>query len=248
MEAVKSYSFNGETKMNYAVSSSGMDMSMKMDMKMDGEGVVKSQQAHMNVDLDMEMLGQNIKTKSEAYAVEEDGKYVVYAKTEGGSAEEGWIKQESDTKIELEKMNNINIYKQIAEGEIEAVLSEGEKINGKDTYKLTAKLPGEIFQEVYTAMGSDTSAQMSAIDFTQASADCEIYIYKDTGYPARTYMDAKEYGENIFKQAISQTSSSDSITVTVDDFYVDITMDNYNTIDKIEIPADVKASAKEVTE
>lgn len=27
-----------------------------------------------------------------------------------------------------------------------------------------------------------------------------------------------------------------------------ITMDNYNTIDKIEIPADVKASAKEVTE
>ena len=61
-------------------------------------------------------------------------------------------------------------------------------------------------------------------------------------------MDAKEYGDSIFKQAASQTGSADNIAVSVDDFFVDVTMDNYNAIDKIEIPADVKESAKEVTE
>ena len=60
MDEVKSYSFDGETKMNYAVSASGTDMSVKMDMKLNGEGVVESKQVHMNADMDMEMLGQEI--------------------------------------------------------------------------------------------------------------------------------------------------------------------------------------------
>lgn len=248
MDEVKSYSFDGERKMNYAVSASGTDMSVKMDMKLNGEGVVESKQVHMNADMDMEMLGQEIKVKSEAYAVEEDGKYVVYTKSEGSGVEEGWTKQVTDTKIEFDKLNNLSVYKQIADGNIEAVLTEGEKINGKDVYKITAKIPGEIFQETFTALGSDSTSQFSTIDFSAASANCELYVYKDTGFPARTYMDAKEYGESIFKQAASQTGSADNIAVSVDDFFVDVTMDNYNAIDKIEIPADVKESAKEVTE
>ena len=249
MDAVKSYSLNGETKMNYSVSASGMDMSVKMDMDMTGEVVVESQQAHLKADVDMEMLGQNVQVKSEVYAVEEDGKYVVYTKSEGEGVDEGWTRQESVTKLELDKLNNINIYKQIADGKIEAVLSEGEKMNGKDTYKITTKIPGEIFQEVFTAMSSDTADEFSGMDFSQVSADCEIYIYKDTGYPAKTYMDAKEYGEKLFKQAMSQTESMEEISVSVDAFDVAFTMDNYNTIDKIEIPASViKEAAEAVVE
>jgi len=53
-------------------------------------------------------------------------------------------------------------------------------------------------------------------------------------------MDAKNYSENIFKQALTQSSeNTKDIEVTVETFDVDMTMDNYNTIDKIEVPAEV---------
>ena len=241
MEKVKSYSFDGDTKMNYSMSASGVDMSMNVDMNINGEGITDTNEAHVIMDLKMDMLGQDMSTKNEAYAVKEDGKYTVYSKSEGEGMDEGWQKSEDDTTtVEFESLNNMNVYKQIADGKIEAELSEGEKINGKDVYKLTCKIPGEIFQETYSAMGQDSSSGMAGIDFSQASADCDLYIYKDSGLPARTFMDAKEYGENIFKQAMSQSGSTTDATVTVENFEVDMTMDDYDKIDKIEVPADVK--------
>ena len=240
MENVKSYSFDGDTKMNYSMSASGVDMSMNVDMNINGEGIMDTHEAHVLMDLKMDMLGQDMSTKNEAYAVQEDGKYTVYSKSEGEGMDEGWQKSEDDSTIEFENLNNMNVYKQIADGKIDAELSEGEKVNGKDVYKLTCKIPGEIFQETYAAMGQNSSSGMEGVDFSQATADCELYIYKDTGLPARTFMDAKEYGESIFKQAMSQSGSTTDVAVTVDSFEVDMTMDDYNKIDKIEVPADVK--------
>ena len=241
MENVKSYSFDGDTKMNYSMSASGMDMSMNVDMNIEGEGILDTHEAHVLMDLDMQWLGQDMSSKNEAYAVQEDGKYTVYSKSEGTGADEGWQKSEDDTTtIEFENLNNMNVYKQIADGQIEAELSEGEKVNGKDVYKLTCKIPGEIFQETYAAMGQDSSSGMAGVDFSQATADCDLYIYKDSGLPARTFMDAKEYSENIFKQAMSQSGSTTDASVTVENFEEDMIMDDYNKIDKIEVPADVK--------
>ena len=240
MTDVKSYTFDSGSRMGYSMSASGVNMNMNMDMKLAGEGVVDSHNVHMTMDLNMSAMGQESTTKNEAYALEENGKYVVYSKTEGEGSDGKWTRAENDTVIEFDKLNNIDVYKEIADGKIEATLSEGEKINGKDVYKLTAVIPGELFEKAYAALGQDSSGGIAGMDFSSGTADCELYIYKDTGLPARTYMDAKNYSENIFKQALTQSSeNTEDIEVTVETFDVDMTMDNYNTIDKIEVPAEV---------
>lgn len=241
MADADSYSFDGDTQMKYAVASSGMSMDMDMDIKLSGEGVVDTHESHIVMDMDMSVLGQEQKITNESYTVEEDGKYMVYSKTEGTGSDGSWKKAESGSNVDFERLNNMNVYQKIADGEIEATLSDGEKVNGKDTYRLDAVIPGELFREVYSAMGQEATQGISEIDFSNANARCELYIYKDSGLPARTYMDAKEYGESIFKQAMSQAGSEAELEITVDEFDVDMTMDNYNNIDSIDIPTDVSS-------
>jgi outer membrane murein-binding lipoprotein Lpp len=248
MNDIKSYSFDTKTKIDYSVAAEGIDMTMKMDAVMEGETVTESKESHIKFDYNASMLGQEIKAENEAYAsIADDGSYVTYSKTEKDGEEGKWTKNESETPIDLDNIRNADIYKQIADGKINAVLTDGnDKVNGKDVYKIETTLPGEIFEEVYSNMyggGSETSDAFSGADFSKVNAKTELYIYKDSRLPARTYMDIREYGETLMEQAMSSGGSTQNYTMSFEDFSVDMTTDNYNTIDKIVIPDEVLKEA-----
>ncbi len=248
MNDIKSYSFDTKTKIDYSVAAEGIDMTMKMDAVMEGETVTESKESHIKFDYNASMLGQEIKAENEAYAsIADDGSYVTYSKTEKDGEDGKWTKNESETPIDLDNIRNADIYKQIADGKINAVLTDGnDKVNGKDVYKIETTLPGEIFEEVYSNMyggGSETSDAFSGADFSKVNAKTELYIYKDSRLPARTYMDIREYGETLMEQAMSSGGSTQNYTMSFEDFSVDMTTDNYNTIDKIVIPDEVLKEA-----
>ena len=248
MNDIKSYSFDTKTKIDYSVAAEGIDMTMKMDAIMEGETVTESKESHIKFDYNASMLGQEIKAENEAYAsIADDGSYVTYSKTEKDGEDGKWTKNESETPIDLDNIRNADIYKQIADGKINAVLTDGnDKVNGKDVYKIETTLPGEIFEEVYSNMyggGSETSDAFSGADFSKVNAKTELYIYKDSRLPARTYMDIREYGETLMEQAMSSGGSTQNYTMSFEDFSVDMTTDNYNTIDKIVIPDEVLKEA-----
>ena len=250
LDDIKSYSFNTGTKIDYSVSTEGMNMTMKMDGIMEGESITESNEAHIKFDYNASMLGQEIKSANEAYAIiNDDGSYVTYSKTTTDGETGKWEKNESDTEIDLDSMRNADVYKQIADGKIEAVLTDGnDKVNGKDVYKIDAVIPGELFEEVYSNMyggSSDTSDAFGGADFSKINAKTELYIYKDSHLPARTYMDIREYGESLMQQAMSSTGSSQDYTISFGDFSVDMSMDDYNKIDKILIPDEVLKEAEE---
>ena len=250
LDDIKSYSFNTGTKVDYSVSAQGMNMTMKMDAIMEGESVTESNEAHIKLGYNATMLGQEIKSENEGYAiVDKDGNYVTYSKTTTNGETGKWVKNESDTEIDLDSMRNADVFKQIAEGKIKATLTDGnDKVNGKDVYKIDAVIPGEMFEEVYSNMyggGADTSDAFGGADFSKINAKTELYIYKDSHLPARTYMDIKEYGESLIEQAMSSSGTSQNYTVSFGDFSVDMTMDDYNKIDKIVIPDEVLKEAGE---
>lgn len=250
MEDIKSYSFDTTTKVDYSVSAEGLNMSMKMDAVMEGETVTESKESHIKFDYSASMLGQEIESENEAYAfVADDGSYVTYSKTDANGEDGKWTKNESETPIDLDSMRNADIYKQIADGKIQAVLTDGnDKVNGKDVYKIETTLPGEMFEEVYSNMyggGSETSDAFSGADFSKVNAKTELYIYKDSRLPAKTYMDIREYGETLMEHAMSSGGSTQNYTMSFEDFSVDMTTDNYNTIDKIVIPDEVLKEAGE---
>lgn len=248
LEDIKSYSFNTATKIDYGISAEGKSLEMKMDGIMEGEAVTDSKEAHIKMNYNATALGQDMKMENEAYAVVDDNdKYITYSKTNSNGEAGKWKKNESSTQIDLDSMKNADIYKQIADGKIKAVLSEGnEKVNGKDVYKIEATIPGELFEEVYSNVygGADTTDAFSGADFSQINAKTDLYIYKDNHLPARTYMDIREYGESLMTQAMS-SATSQNYTINFGDFYVDMTMDDYNKINDIVIPDEVLKEAGE---
>ncbi len=252
MKDVKSYARDGGVNMKYGVSAEGTSMDMAAKTTIKGESVIDTKNTHINMDMDMSMMGQSYNMTNEAYGlVGEDGKYVTYTKTSNpltGDNDEKWEKNETESPIDFESLNNIDIFKQIAEGKIKCELSdENVQINGKDVYKITGTIPGEIFQEVFNNMysSSDTTSDVSNMDFSKASADAELYVYKDSLLPARTYMDAKSYMETILKESMAQSTSLEGLEFNIEEFNVDTTMDKYNEIEKIEIPAEVIKEAEE---
>ena len=252
MKNVKSYALDGGVNMKYGVKAEGQSMDMSVVSKIQGESVLESKNSHITMDMEMKMLGTDYKMTNEAYGlVAEDGKYVTYSKTNNpitGEEEAKWTKNETETAIDFESLNNLDLFNQIADGKIKAELSnETVQINGRDAYKITGTIPGEVFQEVFSSMyGSGENAEnVSTLDFSKASADAEIYVYKDSLLPAKAYMDAKSYMETILKESMAGNTSIENIELAIDEFNVETTYDKYNEIDKIEVPADVIKEAEE---
>ena len=249
LKEVKSYSFKTETKMDYTMSANGDKMDMKMDGIISGESVIDSKESHLKIDYNASALDQDLKMDNEAYIISEnDGSFVSYSKSNGNTESGKWIKSETKNNIDLESMKNSDIIDQIANGKIEASIADGSyKVNDKDVYKLEATIPGEIFEEVYSNMygGAQTSDAFSGADFSQIKAKTEIYIYKDSMLPARTYMDIKEYGEALIQQVIDNASTTQEVETSFGDFFVDMTINDYNQIDDIVIPDEVLKEAGE---
>lgn len=229
----------------------GSDMNMTMDTKAYKEGDQEVAYAEMEMDYKMTGLesiigagNSNQHVEYEVYSIgsSKDGKYTNYAKS---SDSEGWTKSEVNISVTLLSGQN-SIYKAIADGKAEAKLSDGTvKVNGKDAYKMEATLTGEMFQEALGGMNLTQAANMESLDLSDLSIPVTLYIYKDTKFPAKVEMDAKEFGEKLYSQMSASTMSVAGMEVNLKEFMIEMDFDDYNEVEKFTIPQEVIDTAVE---
>ena len=234
--------YSGETKSSgYSIT---MDLDMTMKTKGYTEGKVDTSYAEMEMEYKMTGLesligaeNSNKSLKYEAYSTgsREDGKFTNYVKTDDGN----WTKTEVSVPITLLDGQS-SIYKAIADGKAEAKLAEGtEKVNGKEAYKMESVITGDLFQNALGGVDMAQSAGMDSVDLSKLSIPVTLYVYKDTKYPAKVEMDAKEFGEQMYSQMTSSAVGTTGLEMNLKEFEIEMNFDDYNSVKKFTIPQDV---------
>ena len=119
----------------------GMEMTdgtdtMGLEMKMDLETILKTEDTHAKGEMNIEMMGSKIGTEIELYSVKEDDKYVTYMK-----AADQWTKRRKQTlRTVIPKMLLLEILKKIAEDNREKcrciyiVRKKKTEVDGKEMF------------------------------------------------------------------------------------------------------------------
>ncbi|MDD6716730.1 MAG: hypothetical protein PUF49_10215 [Firmicutes bacterium] len=212
----------------------GTDISMAMDLATDV--CSNPSVTHTKGTVSMSLLGQETSSDLELYSEETDGKYSIYSSSDGKT----W----TSTQQEMPKNEDLyprQVYEMIAGGDTNASLrGTTEQINGKEVYVIDVTLKGDLLKSAMQQTDTVMNGMMEdSSDAEDAAVPAQVYIYKDTMYPAGIAMDAEELGNAMIR---SLTGDMDA-GYTVKTYQVRSTFDNFDKTGKITIPEEIKAAA-----
>ena len=163
------------------------------------------------------------------------GTYTNYVKTD----DTDWTKYEVEVSQDLLKGQN-NLFTQIVEGKVKAELAKDTvKVNNKEAYEIDTEINGEMFQDLLGSMDTSQLMDLGDLELDKMTIPVTVYVYKDTKYPAKIDMDAKEFGEKLYNAMMGSMMSSVDMKITLNEFDVEYIFDNYNSVEKFTIPQDV---------
>ena len=235
---VNSFSFDEYFTIDANLSMYGQTTDMKQQGKGSGEIQINPEYAHLNLDLTSNSAGNSASANSESYISGIGADSKGYIRTNGGN----WRKDTSVTGIEfgtlLEQFIGKKVIESIATGETQASIeNNGGQVNGRDTYKLSANVNGELAG----ASLSDalSSLQATNTDWSSLYADMDIYIYKSEKLPAKICIKGDEFLEGVM--------AGMGIDCNVKEYFGEFTLDNYKMglFGDLEIPEDVLKEAGE---
>lgn len=214
-----------ELGMSYESESVGIGIDMDLEATNDPAA------AHADGSLDLESPDGSIGVNFEAYSVEEDGTYVVYAGSQGE-----WIKMEMD-EGDISTFGG-DLYSQLEDMHEDFELDEDlSEVEEKDCFKLTGDISGEYLadvmsenEEVMDEMGASDMLDMDAL--AEAKIPCTVEIYKDDILPARINMDLQDI--------LVTVMGEEGEDIEVSDFYIEITYVEYDKVKEIEVPDEAK--------
>ena len=250
----------GDITATYEVLNIGMNLDLKTDVDMEMTRDPKRRKG--TVSMGIGAAGQEQTINGEFYTdTAEDGSDVTYVSWNQGE----WIKktgepvEEADTeeaeenpiKIPDSLAKSVGLLKAMKDGSLAAELKEETvTVNDKEAYQISCMVGGELIKTMLLdemTDKDDSTMDMEAIDWGNVSIPVELYIYKESELPARITMDvtsiASQLVEKMFKEAMTDLPLDD-LRLDVNSYVVDITIDRYDEIEAIEIPADA-AAAKE---
>lgn len=117
---------------------------------------------------------------------------------------------------------------------------ESVNINGLESYELVGHMSGKDIMNIFDVRAVNELSGIEDIDMKElgrSKIPVLIYIYKDSELPAKIYVDMTDVLDNIYKEMDENT--------TVSNFTISIEYDNYNSIEPILVPEEVK---KEIDE
>lgn len=239
----------------------GMEMNLGIDNK--AEMTKDPERTKENNTLSVSGFGQNVNINYEQYTEKaEDGSKITYVRTEGtpwrksteqkqssedasgdGSADTGSADTGSGKKPSAFEM--IGLLQKAGDTLKDAELKqELVEINGKQAYQINASVGGNLVKELISqsnAGSGEKAIDFESIDWDSISIPTELYIYKESSLPARIKMDCAQLGGEILGNVIAEKTENtmlEGVDFEFKTFDVDITIDRYDEIGEIEIPAE----------
>ena len=247
----KTTSVKADIKVDYdgEVSMSGMGADVGIDADLELEAMTKTGVSHMKgtAGVTLPIVG-TYKTPVESYQQIEDDAVVVYATTDGSE----WTKsrRSRDSQGEDSSSGNnsqaiLGILQKIISGEVKAELAEDtEMIGGKEVYRMDITVSGALLDEMIKAVAAAQGKESELpgdLDLTGADADITLYIEKSTKLPVQMKIDCTALG-NVVMQRLFKDVVFDG---TTKQFIITVDFKEYNTLENLEVPEEVRSSAKE---
>lgn len=226
-ESVKSMKCNlvleAETATADAVSGVKMDLDMETDRK--------SETVHAKGQIEVNVQGGGYTLDTEIYQTEEKDETVSYT-----NIQNTWSRSPAkEAEIELSP----EIAEEIAE-EATSLTLEGDavEVNSKACYKLTGTIGGEVLEgiadpKMLNSLGLGGRLTEDVLERMQLP--CEIAVYKEEMLPARVYIDLKDSAAELIGSDENE----------INEYYLDLTILEYNTAEKVQVPEEVRAQAKD---
>ena len=230
-----------------AVESMAAEMTMEMDMDMNGEPMetttvasIRSQQNPLRMAMDMSMVmsdGTKI-DQMQMYALEEDGHLKTYMSTA-----DLWYAETMEMG-ELSQYNaeeNLDLY---LDNITETTAGREEEIDGTKTTKISGVITGDAMEEAIDGSGLTASAQSLGISEEMMAAmyeeldDLPISLWIDgEGYVRKYEMDMTEMMQKIMAESMkAMGASEEDLPVKIEKTVISMVCSEFNAIEEIEIP------------
>ena len=229
------------------VESMAAEMTMEMDMDMNGEPMetttvasIRSQQNPLRMAMDMSMVmsdGTEI-DQMQMYALEEDGHLKTYMSTA-----DLWYAETMEMG-ELSQYNaeeNLDLY---LDNITETTAGREEEIDGTKTTKISGVITGDAMEEAIAGSGLTASAQSLGISEEMMAAmyeeldDLPISLWIDgEGYVRKYEMDMTEMMQKIMAESMkAMGASEEDLPVKIEKTVISMVCSEFNAIEEIEIP------------
>jgi hypothetical protein len=230
------------------VSVMGIEADFTLQGDFDQEAAVDTGVSHLkgSVGTKLPLIG-DVSLPVESYQQVESSGITVYSSMDGTK----WAKSyqenaESENDDQWKDLKMVmGILHLISSGEIKAELAqETEMIGEKEAYRMDITISGEfmmqLLKEVAQAQG-DAADIPQDLDLTGADAEVVLYILKKEKLPARITIDCTALGNILTNKYIN----NDTISAKAQKFLITVDAIEYNTVNGLQIPEEVKASAVE---
>ena len=229
------------------VESMAAEMTMEMDMDMNGEPMetttvasIRSQQNPLRMAMDMSMVmsdGTEI-DQMQMYALEEGGHLKTYMSTA-----DLWYAETMEMG-ELSQYNaeeNLDLY---LDNITETTAGRAEEIDGTKTTKISGVITGDAMEEAIDGSGLTASAQSLGISEEMMAAmyeeldDLPISLWIDgEGYVRKYEMDMTEMMQKIMAESMkAMGASEEDLPVKIEKTVISMVCSEFNAIEEIEIP------------
>ena len=231
------------------VESMAAEMTMEMDMDMNGEPMetttvasIRSRQHPFRMAMDMSMVmsdGTEV-DQMQMYALEEDGHLKTYM-----SMADLWYAETVDMG-ELSQYNaeeNLDLY---LDNITEITGGKQEEIDGTKTMKISGVIKGEAMEEAIAGSGLTASAQSMGIseemmaEMYDEMKDLPVSLWIDgKGYVRKYEMDMTEMMQKIMRESMkAMGASEEDLPVKIEKTAITMVCGDFNAIAEIEIPAE----------
>ena len=233
---VKSVDMNIKMVMDMDTTTDGNTTNAKIDFDMNGKVITDPEVCMIDGKMDMSFLGMNESMNLKSYsAKEEDGSYTSYTYDESKSV---WVK--INTSIDKEGLGELANFESMNGIFDNFVLSEETTtVNNVNCHKLAGTVEGEDLSKMLGGVESLGSSFGDSIKGLKVNV--ELYVNAKDMVPVQIKLDFKD------SDISSSMGITDGSTVKINEYYITMTYNGINTIDKLEVPEDVKASAVEDT-
>lgn len=222
-----SYTGNLNLSMTMGVKQDGVSMDMEVGMDMDMEATNKPGEYHMNgvaslgfmnMSMEMEMYGKENKDGS---------KFTTYT-----NVNDSWTKYEEDIDDASDASDIMNLDGLISKGAKLDLQKDLEEENGKKVYVITTTASGDKMSAAEELLGGISGDSLDELDLSDMEGDVTIKIDKESRFLSSITIDFKDgLGEG-------NTIEENGVAVSLNNLIMTITFDEFNTVDKINLPKD----------
>lgn len=219
-------------KMSMAMTQDSQEVGFAMDM--DIESTADPEASHIKGTVSMKVLGMDFNVPIEMYAVTENEENVTYT-----LLEDQWTRETADSEETAGELEDIA--GSMTEYADQFTLAEDlVNVNEQECFELSGELDGSVLGSLTELDMFDSLAEygIEANELEGAVFPCTIDIYRDSILPARMYLD----------MADTMTSLVEGSGTDVSECSLELTFSEYDSIDGIHIPEEVKDQAVNVSD